>query len=913
MLSKSQSVEELRYATNSDSLSLTLFPDPPAERSISEPDNGRRTPSPDAQASGSSSPTSSQYQTDTFPSPTQDSITSPGSSLNVISPLNDSYFFQGKKGDDVDITHSPTNPSLLHLHNRRQRFIRSPSPVSPHSRFSSPDRFLPIREPHTSEVSPFRLNKNPRLLSPGEKLLRRQDPRADPFAPYQPRRRVVGSRSSRSLDRRDTPHHLPRHVSDTSVYARNDRSAGSRNQRQISAGAVWSVGGTFAATGSAPVGVQDGHGGLLSTGSSAPMYVANFLDKDTHAQHLKRHEARLAAALDIDQATKVLNFGDTASHTEHIHTTGDSLHAQYPSYVWKNSSWVRADTSTPKKSVCKPKRDAVPSTPFRVLDAPLLRDDFYCSTLAYSYTARMLAVGLSSRVYLWSELLGVQYPPLTPHLASNYVTSLSFSSPQGGNSILAVGRHGGQVSLWSTFDTVVRFEFYQPNSVSCVSFKQTPTKRHSARFQGSLVDTEDLVVGDDAGIVWYYSVEWTDPKSRELHGWNGSTTLIAKISAHTQQICGLVWSPDGKYLATGGNDNACLLFDISDVLGKEDERGQLNSPGQASDQPTSSQARSNLPRFPYRSQLNRIFDWSHINQLALPISLAGGASRGTRSHSPSNRTSNSISGQSQAIFVPANRQKYKFPHSAAVKAIAFAPWQPSLLATGGGSNDRCIHFYHTGSGACLATINVHAQVTSLIWSKTRREIAATFGYAQPEHPFRVAVFAWPSCQQVVAIPWTPSSDGGPGSTDSDNSFDCGRALWAISYPGGPNDTSYVGGDDRMPSTSSTNSTIRPAAPGVTVGGDSNRPVSPGSGMTPVTTESSPITRPRAAYKEGGTWWSRTAEEGCIIVASSDECVKFHEVWSGTRKSTTGTTGQLGGSAILESLEGIDWEGSEIIR
>lgn len=88
---------------------------------------------------------------------------------------------------------------------------------------------------------------------------------------------------------------------------------------------------------------------------------------------------------------------------------------------------------------------------------------------------------------------------------------------------------------------------------------------------------------------------------------------------------------------------------------------------------------------------------------------------------------------------------------------------------GGGSNDRSIHFFHTTSGACLATINVSSQVTSLIWSTTHREIAATFGYANPEHPVRIAVFSWPECVQVVAIPWGEDM----------------RALYGIAYPAGP--------------------------------------------------------------------------------------------------------------------------------
>lgn len=106
--------------------------------------------------------------------------------------------------------------------------------------------------------------------------------------------------------------------------------------------------------------------------------------------------------------------------------------------------------------------------------------------------------------------------------------------------------------------------------------------------------------------------------------------------------------------------------------------------------------------------------------------------------------------------------------NAAVKAIAFCPWQPGLVAIGGGSNDRRIHFYHAMSGVCLARIDCGAQVTSLIWAETRREIVATFGFAQPEHKIRIAVYSWPDCAQVCAIPWTKGDY---------------RALCAVRFPG----------------------------------------------------------------------------------------------------------------------------------
>jgi cell division cycle 20-like protein 1 (cofactor of APC complex) len=32
------------------------------------------------------------------------------------------------------------------------------------------------------------------------------------------------------------------------------------------------------------------------------------------------------------------------------------------------------------------------------------------------------------------------------------------------------------------------------------------------------------------------------------------------FAAHKQEVCGLKWSPDGKFLASGGNDNKLLLW-----------------------------------------------------------------------------------------------------------------------------------------------------------------------------------------------------------------------------------------------------------------------------------------------------------------------------------------------------------------
>lgn len=447
-------------------------------------------------------------------------------------------------------------------------------------------------------------------------------------------------------------------------------------------------------------------------------------------------------------------------------------------------------------------------------------------------------MGLSNKVYLWSEAFGVQYPRMDESARrSSYVTSLSFSSTEGGHSILAIGRNSGHISLWSLFDEGSRFESQQPSAVACLSFKPVTTRRISANF-GTTVSTEELLVGDELGNVYYYAVEWVESLKVDIHGWHGSMKLLAKISVHSQQICGLAWSPTGEYFATGANDNACCFFVVKDILAlqRTPER-----PQQTQRKPLRSlKINHGLPDVlssePFRQRFTPSLSHASSATEVPPVSLA---QRGVSNPF----ILRAIPGQNGILNIGEGHQKHRWVHSAAIKAIAFCPWQPGLIATGGGSNDRAIHFYHTLSGACLATINVQAQVTSLIWSTTRHEIAATFGYAQPEHPYRIAVFSWPECRQIVAIPWGNDM----------------RALHAIPYPGGPNEKGK-----------------------------------------------------RA--REGEAWWSRTSEEGCIVVACSDESVKFHEVWTGKRKSMGAAgPGLLGGSDILEGLEGFDKDDVMCIR
>lgn len=130
-------------------------------------------------------------------------------------------------------------------------------------------------------------------------------------------------------------------------------------------------------------------------------------------------------------------------------------------------------------------------------------------------------------------------------------------------------------------------------------------------------------------------------------------------------------------------------------------------------------------------------------------------------------------------------------HKAAVKAVAWSPHQRGLLATGGGTADRCIKFWSTVStsqhAANAALANTHAasdhnmlslnrltspttlsesaasplptnanlirshdtgsQVCNLLFSTLTSELVSTHGYSQ----HAINVWKYPSMQQVVSL------------------------------------------------------------------------------------------------------------------------------------------------------------------
>lgn len=92
----------------------------------------------------------------------------------------------------------------------------------------------------------------------------------------------------------------------------------------------------------------------------------------------------------------------------------------------------------------------------------------------------------------------------------------------------------------------------------------------------------------------------------------------------------------------------------------------------------------------------------------------------------------------------------KTNHNAAVKAVAWCPWQSNLLATGGGTMDKQIHFWNAATGARVNTVDAGSQVTSLIWSPHSKEIMSTHGF--PDNNLSIWSYSSSGLTKQVDIP-----------------------------------------------------------------------------------------------------------------------------------------------------------------
>jgi cell division cycle 20-like protein 1 (cofactor of APC complex) len=91
-----------------------------------------------------------------------------------------------------------------------------------------------------------------------------------------------------------------------------------------------------------------------------------------------------------------------------------------------------------------PRQRKINKLPLKVLDAPSLQDDYYLNLLDWG-PQNLLAVGLSSSVYLWNA--SNSKVNRICDLGNPNVSSVGWAQR---GSLLAVGSENGEVQVWDT-------------------------------------------------------------------------------------------------------------------------------------------------------------------------------------------------------------------------------------------------------------------------------------------------------------------------------------------------------------------------------------------------------------------------------------------------------------------------------
>ncbi|PNF16807.1 Fizzy-related protein [Cryptotermes secundus] len=265
--------------------------------------------------------------------------------------------------------------------------------------------------------------------------------------------------------------------------------------------------------------------------------------------------------------------------------------------------------------------------PFKVMAAPELQDDFYCSLVDWS-SQNIVSVGLERCVYLWSACSGKVTRLLDLSEDGNSVTSVAFNK-QG--NLLAVGSTYGGVQVW---DTVVNRQLKMMQG-------------HAGRVGTLAWNGNILSSGSQDTFILQHDMRMP------------SLVAERRLVGHQEEVCGLKWSPDNKYLASGGGDNCLFVWDLHSLS---------------------------------------------------PL------------------------------------QKYT-RHLSAVKAVAWSPHHHGILASGGGVDDQCLHFWNTLTGELVKCINTGSQITNLAWSKFSSPLVSTHGF--PDN--HICVWNYPSLRQLTKL------------------------------------------------------------------------------------------------------------------------------------------------------------------
>ncbi|KAI0517185.1 WD40 repeat-like protein [Xylaria bambusicola] len=307
---------------------------------------------------------------------------------------------------------------------------------------------------------------------------------------------------------------------------------------------------------------------------------------------------------------------------------------------------------------------------------------------------------------------------------------------------------------------ILQFKPAPPESSKPIDLRQQynrplkPASASSAQFRRRIATAPERVLDAPGLIDDYYLnlLDWSSGNQvaigleRNVYVWSadeGSVSCLLEANPDTY-VSSVKWSEDGAYVGVGLGTGEVQIWDVAEgakirsMFGHDTRVGVMGWNKHL----LSTGARSGLVfNHDVRIAEHKVAELvSHTSEVCGLEWRSDGAQLATGGND------NLVSiWDARSLAVP---KFTKTNHKAAVKALAWCPWNLNLLATGGGSYDRHIHFWNTTSGARVNSIDTGSQVTSLRWSTSYREIVSSSGF--PDNS--LSIWSYPTLVRNVEIP-----------------------------------------------------------------------------------------------------------------------------------------------------------------
>ena len=243
-----------------------------------------------------------------------------------------------------------------------------------------------------------------------------------------------------------------------------------------------------------------------------------------------------------------------------------------------------------------------------------------------------------------------------------------------------------------------------------------------------------------------------------IYLWNaadGSIQQLMETQGEGSHVTSLAWIQEGNYMAVGTSDHKVQLWDVDklkQVRSMTGHRARVSSLAWNGPCLSSGSRDSMIYHHDVRAPEHKVgclkghaqevcgLKWSPSGQ-----QLASGGNDNILNIWDDRYTASSTSSNGcMANDVSLHRLD---AHQAAVKALAWCPWQKHLLASGGGTADRCIRMWNTQTGAQLQSVDTKSQVCALQWAKHEKELVSAHGYSHNQ----VALWKYPSMVKAAEL------------------------------------------------------------------------------------------------------------------------------------------------------------------